>query len=85
VGAEVRTGTATGTTTRTRLNRVAPGRGPSAEADVDDRLVGYGETALITGDCVRHPVRFAHPVIGSCVHIDPEQSEESCRKLFNSP
>ncbi|MFE0191468.1 MBL fold metallo-hydrolase [Streptomyces sp. NPDC058989] len=43
-----------------------------------------GETALITGDCIHHPVQFAHPAIGSCVDIDPEQSEATRRSLLGS-
>ena len=42
------------------------------------------ETALITGDCIHHPVQFADPAIGSCVDIDPEQSEATRRELFGS-
>ncbi|OMI36943.1 MBL fold metallo-hydrolase [Streptomyces sparsogenes] len=48
------------------------------------RLTSEGETALITGDCIHHPVQFAHPSIGSCVDIDPEQSEASRRRLLGS-
>lgn len=48
------------------------------------QLTGRGETALITGDCIHHPVQFAHPTIGSCVDIDPAQSEESRRELLSS-
>ncbi|MEU5608711.1 MBL fold metallo-hydrolase [Streptomyces sparsogenes] len=48
------------------------------------QLTSGGETALITGDCIHHPVQFAHPSIGSCVDIDPEQSEASRRKLLGS-
>ncbi|MEU9797158.1 MBL fold metallo-hydrolase [Streptomyces sparsogenes] len=48
------------------------------------QLTSEGETALITGDCVHHPVQFAHPSIGSCVDIDPEQSEASRRTLLGS-
>ncbi len=47
-------------------------------------LTSQGETALITGDCIHHPVQLAHPAIGSCVDIDPEQSEASRRKLLGS-
>ncbi|WP_171113746.1 MULTISPECIES: MBL fold metallo-hydrolase [Streptomyces] len=47
-------------------------------------LTSRGETALITGDCIHHPVQFAHPAIGACVDIDPEQSEDSRRKLLGS-
>ncbi|WNE94304.1 MBL fold metallo-hydrolase [Streptomyces luomodiensis] len=38
--------------------------------------------ALITGDCVHHPVQLAHPAIGSCVDIDPERSEATRRALL---
>ncbi|MEU1785679.1 MBL fold metallo-hydrolase [Streptomyces sparsogenes] len=48
------------------------------------QLTSEDETALITGDCIHHPVQFAHPSIGSCVDIDPEQSEASRRKLLGS-
>ncbi|MGW0819432.1 MBL fold metallo-hydrolase [Streptomyces viridiviolaceus] len=47
-------------------------------------LTSQGETALITGDCIHHPVQLAHPAIGACVDIDPEQSEASRRKLLGS-
>lgn len=49
------------------------------------RLTGAdGEKALITGDCVHHPVQFARPAIGSCVDIDPERAERSRRELLAS-
>jgi glyoxylase-like metal-dependent hydrolase (beta-lactamase superfamily II) len=48
------------------------------------RLSSRGESALITGDCVHHPVQFAHPAIGSCVDIDPARSEATRRELFQS-
>ncbi|MEW1635356.1 MBL fold metallo-hydrolase [Streptomyces sp. NPDC093801] len=47
-------------------------------------LTSQGETALITGDCVHHPVQFAHPAIGACVDIDPAQSEATRRRLLDS-
>ncbi|MFI6702434.1 MBL fold metallo-hydrolase [Streptomyces sp. NPDC050509] len=47
-------------------------------------LTSQGETALITGDCVHHPVQLAHPAIGACVDIDPRQSEATRRKLLGS-
>ncbi|GAA1931554.1 MBL fold metallo-hydrolase [Streptantibioticus ferralitis] len=47
-------------------------------------LTSRGETALITGDCIHHPVQLAHPAIGACVDIDPRQSEASRRKLLGS-
>lgn len=47
-------------------------------------LTSQKETALISGDCVHHPVQLAHPVIGACVDIDPRQSEATRRKLLGS-
>ncbi|MFD8377422.1 MBL fold metallo-hydrolase [Streptomyces sp. NPDC059679] len=47
-------------------------------------LTSRGRAALITGDCIHHPVQLAHPAIGACVDIDPEQSETSRRKLLRS-
>lgn len=43
-----------------------------------------GATALITGDCVHHPVQLAHPGIGSCVDVDPGQAEATRRSLLAS-
>lgn len=43
-----------------------------------------GERALITGDCIHHPVPFAHPSIGGCVDNDPERSEATRRSLLGS-
>ncbi|WND39901.1 MBL fold metallo-hydrolase [Streptomyces sp. BB1-1-1] len=47
-------------------------------------LTSQGQTALISGDCVHHPVQLAHPVIGACVDIDPRQSEATRRELLGS-
>lgn len=47
-------------------------------------LTSQEETALISGDCVHHPVQLAHPVIGACVDIDPRQSEATRRELLDS-
>ncbi|KUN01154.1 MBL fold metallo-hydrolase [Streptomyces yokosukanensis] len=47
-------------------------------------LTSRGERALITGDCIHHPVQLAHPAIGACVDIDPGQSEASRRALLRS-
>ncbi|MFJ6617956.1 MBL fold metallo-hydrolase [Kitasatospora sp. NPDC091335] len=47
-------------------------------------LTSRGRTALITGDCVHHPVQLAHPAIGACVDIDPRQSEATRRALLAS-
>ncbi|MFB6566789.1 MBL fold metallo-hydrolase [Streptomyces noursei] len=40
-------------------------------------------TALITGDCLHHPVQLAHPTLGSCVDIDPEQARATRRALLS--
>ncbi|MBH5338795.1 MBL fold metallo-hydrolase [Streptomyces pactum] len=47
-------------------------------------LTSRGETALITGDCLHHPVQLAHPAIGACVDIDPQQAEATRRTLLAS-
>ncbi|MFJ2865682.1 MBL fold metallo-hydrolase [Kitasatospora sp. NPDC087314] len=47
-------------------------------------LTSRGEVALITGDCIHHPVQLAHPAIGACVDIDPRRSEASRRALLAS-
>ncbi|WEO93312.1 MBL fold metallo-hydrolase [Streptomyces sp. FXJ1.172] len=47
-------------------------------------LTSHGRTALITGDCIHHPVQLAHPAIGACVDIDPQQSKTSRRTLLAS-
>lgn len=43
-----------------------------------------GDKALVTGDCVHHPVQFAHPGIGSCVDIDPALAATTRRRLLAS-
>ncbi|GGM14759.1 MBL fold metallo-hydrolase [Streptomyces fumigatiscleroticus] len=45
---------------------------------------GDDGTAVITGDCVHHPVQFAHPAIGSCVDIDPRLAATTRRSLLAS-
>ncbi|MGV9599548.1 MBL fold metallo-hydrolase [Streptosporangium sandarakinum] len=47
-------------------------------------LTSHGRTALITGDCIHHPVQLAHPAIGACVDIDPQRSETTRRTLLDS-
>jgi glyoxylase-like metal-dependent hydrolase (beta-lactamase superfamily II) len=46
------------------------------------QLTSRGRTAVITGDCIHHPVQLAHPAIGACVDIDPQRSETSRRTLL---
>ncbi|SFJ28777.1 Glyoxylase, beta-lactamase superfamily II [Amycolatopsis sacchari] len=48
------------------------------------RLDSGGRTALITGDCVHHPVQVPHPEITSCVDIDPDLAVRTRRELFES-
>ncbi|GGV14637.1 MBL fold metallo-hydrolase [Kitasatospora herbaricolor] len=45
-----------------------PGHTPGQIAVV---LNSRGRSAVITGDCVHHPVQLAHPDLCSCVDIDP--------------
>ncbi|MER7765842.1 MBL fold metallo-hydrolase [Kitasatospora sp. NPDC096140] len=47
-------------------------------------LTSRGRTALITGDCVHHPVQLAHPAVGACVDIDPERSRVTRHDLLAS-
>ncbi|MGW2424259.1 MBL fold metallo-hydrolase [Streptomyces sp. NPDC001709] len=61
--------------------RPTPGHTPG---HVAVELTSRGETALITGDCIHHPVQLAHPAIGACVDIDPLQSEATRRELLGS-
>ncbi|UKD56038.1 MBL fold metallo-hydrolase [Amycolatopsis sp. FU40] len=56
-----------------------PGHTPG---HVSIELAGSGETALITGDAVHHPVQFAHPEIGASVDIDPAEAEKTRRRLL---
>ena len=56
-----------------------PGHTPG---HVSVELASGGETALITGDAVHHPVQFAHPEIGASVDLDPAEAEKTRRRLF---
>ncbi|MFD6187806.1 MBL fold metallo-hydrolase [Streptomyces sp. NPDC060275] len=47
-------------------------------------LTSRGQKALVTGDCVHHPVQFAHPAVGACVDIDPQRSQATRRELLGS-
>ncbi|MFH8349001.1 MBL fold metallo-hydrolase [Streptomyces sp. NPDC018045] len=58
----------------------APGHTPGQSAVV---LHGQGESAIITGDCVHHPVQLAHPQLCSSVDIDPEEAVRTRRWLFD--
>ncbi|GES30896.1 MBL fold metallo-hydrolase [Streptomyces angustmyceticus] len=45
-------------------------------------LRSAGQAALITGDCVHHPVQLSHPAISSCVDADPAQAARTRRALL---
>ncbi|WP_431683600.1 MBL fold metallo-hydrolase [Kitasatospora sp. KL5] len=57
----------------------APGHTPG---QVAVRLGSGGSAALITGDCIHHPVQLAAPDIHSHVDIDPEQARATRRELL---
>ena len=48
------------------------------------RLDSGGQTALITGDCVHHPVQVPRPDITSCADVDPALAESTRRDLLTS-
>lgn len=58
-----------------------PGHTPG---QVAVRLNSQGSTALITGDCIHHPVQLAEPDIHSHVDIDPAQAEATRRDLLTA-
>ncbi|TXC93867.1 MBL fold metallo-hydrolase [Streptomyces sp. ISID311] len=58
-----------------------PGHTPG---QVAVELRSAGQTALITGDCIHHPVQLLRPGIGSCVDVDPVQAEHTRRALLTS-
>ncbi|GLZ50385.1 MBL fold metallo-hydrolase [Actinomycetospora sp. NBRC 106378] len=41
-----------------------------------------GDTALISGDAVHHPVQLLHPEVGSCVDVDPGQARRTRDRLL---
>ncbi|MEU1486902.1 MBL fold metallo-hydrolase [Streptomyces sp. NPDC005752] len=44
----------------------------------------HGESALITGDCIHHPVQLAHPGLGSCVDIDTGEAATTRQRILRS-
>ncbi|RSO08162.1 MBL fold metallo-hydrolase [Streptomyces sp. WAC 06783] len=58
----------------------APGHTPGQSAVA---LHSDGQSALITGDCVHHPVQLAHPDLCSSVDIDPEEAVRTRRRLLD--
>lgn len=61
--------------------RPTPGHTPG---QVAVELSSHGESALITGDCIHHPVQLVHPDLGSCVDIDPAAAARTRRELLGS-
>ncbi|MFB1043389.1 MBL fold metallo-hydrolase [Streptomyces chrestomyceticus] len=57
-----------------------PGHTPGQNAVA---LRSKGQSAVITGDCVHHPVQLAHPQLCSSVDIDPEEAVRTRRWLFD--
>ncbi|MDH6128051.1 MBL fold metallo-hydrolase [Kitasatospora sp. GP82] len=45
-------------------------------------LRSAGQSAVITGDCVHHPVQLRHPDITSCVDSDATQAARTRRELL---
>lgn len=46
------------------------------------QLRSAGRAAVITGDCVHHPVQLSHPALTSCVDTDPAQAVRSRQALL---
>ncbi|MGW7069301.1 MBL fold metallo-hydrolase [Streptomyces sp. NPDC054855] len=59
--------------------RPTPGHTPG---QVAVELRSHGESALITGDCIHHPVQLTHPDLGSCVDIDPAAAARTRHQLL---
>ncbi|MGW7417910.1 MBL fold metallo-hydrolase [Streptomyces sp. NPDC054863] len=59
----------------------APGHTPG---QVAVRLTSRGESAVVTGDSIHHPVQMAHPALCSCVDIDPEVAARTRNELLDS-
>ncbi|POX37449.1 MBL fold metallo-hydrolase [Streptomyces sp. Ru73] len=58
-----------------------PGHTPG---QVAVRLTDGGRSALITGDCIHHPVQLNRPGLASCVDIDPDLAVRTRRDLLAS-
>ncbi|MFE7116085.1 MBL fold metallo-hydrolase [Streptomyces sp. NPDC057654] len=56
-----------------------PGHTPG---QISVTLRGGGHSAVITGDCVHHPVQLAHPDLCSSVDIDAEQAARTRTRLL---
>lgn len=58
-----------------------PGHTPG---QVAVKLSSQGESALVSGDSVHHPVQMEHPELCSCVDIAPETAARTRRRLLDS-
>ncbi|MFG2226686.1 MBL fold metallo-hydrolase [Streptomyces sp. NPDC048644] len=58
-----------------------PGHTPG---QVAVQLRSRGRSAVITGDCIHHPVQLRHPGITSCVDTDPARAVRSRRTLLDA-
>lgn len=58
-----------------------PGHTPG---QVAVELSSRGETALVTGDSIHHPVQMAHPELCSCVDIAPELAARTRNQVLDS-
>lgn len=58
-----------------------PGHTPG---QVAVELSSSGETALVTGDSIHHPVQMSHPAVGSCVDIAPELAARTRNDMLDS-
>ncbi|UXY32126.1 MBL fold metallo-hydrolase [Streptomyces sp. HUAS TT20] len=56
-----------------------PGHTPG---QVAVHLRSAGHSAVITGDCIHHPVQMARPALCSSVDVDPEQAARTRRGLL---
>lgn len=60
--------------------RPTPGHTPG---QVAVELSSHSESALITGDCIHHPVQLLHPDLGSCVDTDPAAATRTRHELLS--
>jgi glyoxylase-like metal-dependent hydrolase (beta-lactamase superfamily II) len=58
-----------------------PGHTPG---QVAVELSSRGETALVTGDSIHHPVQMAHPELCSCVDVAPELAARTRNQVLGS-
>lgn len=59
----------------------SPGHTPG---QVTVELSSQGETALISGDSIHHPVQIGHPELCSCVDIAPGLAARTRRRMLDS-